>query len=68
MVAVLNVFLAVPIEQHKQLRLRLDPVTLARAADIQELLKAGDKNSSLEAVIGMGIEALHNELLGDRAT
>ena len=63
MVAVLNVFLAVPIEQHKQLRLRLDPVTLARAADIQELLKAADKNPSLEAVIGMAIEDLHRSML-----
>ena len=67
MVAVLNVFLAVPIEQHKQLRLRLDPVTLARANDIQELLKAGDKNSSLEAVIGMAIEELHQSMLPGNA-
>ena len=63
MVAVLNVFLAVPIEQHKQLRLRLDPVTLARANDIQELLKAAGKNSALETVIGMAIEDLHQSLL-----
>ena len=63
MVAVLNVFLAVPIDQHKQLRLRLDPVTLDRATSIQELLKAAGKNSSLETVIGMAIEELHQSLL-----
>ncbi len=63
MVAVLNVFLAVPIEQRKQLRLRLDPVTLARAADIQALLKAAGKNSSLETVIGLAIEDLHQSML-----
>ncbi len=63
MVAVLNVFLAVPIEQHKQLRLRLDPVTLDRANDIQALLKAAGKNSSLETVIGMAIEELHQSML-----
>lgn len=67
MVAVLNVFLAVPIEQHKQLRLRLDPVTLARAADIQELLKAAGKNSALETVIGLAIEDLHRSMLPGNA-
>ncbi|MDB4336926.1 hypothetical protein OAA10_00275 [bacterium] len=50
-------------EQHKQIRLRLDPTTLQRAQEIQELLTAAGKHSSLETVVGMAIEALHDDLL-----
>ena len=52
-------------DQFKQLRLRLDPTTLQRANDIQEMLKAAGKNSSLETIIGMAIEELHHQMLPD---
>ncbi len=52
-------------DQFKQLRLRLDPTTLQRANDIQEMLKAAGKNSSLETVIGMAVEELHHQMLPD---
>ena len=52
-------------EQFEQLRLRLDPTTLERAREIQELLKAAGKNSSLVTVIGMAIEELHHQMLPD---
>ena len=56
--------LCVVPEGPRQLRLRLDEVTLQRATEIQDLLEAGGKHSTLETVVGMGIDALHRELFG----
>ena len=50
-------------EQFKQLRLRLDPATLVLANDIQAVLSEAGKPSSLEAVVTLAIETLHEELV-----
>ena len=69
MVLVLDFLLAVaPEQQHTALKLRLDPTTCKRAEEIQDYLRAAGKNSSLTTVVGMAIESLHHELLGDRIT
>ena len=52
------------VPEPRQLRLRLDEVTLKRASEIQDLLEAAGRHSTLETVVGMGIEALHTDLFG----
>ena len=47
----------------KQIRLRLSPETLALAASLQDFYRQADKPCSLESVVTVAIESLHDDLL-----
>ena len=50
-------------QQWKQIRLRLDPETLRKGAELQALQREGGKPHSFETVVSIALDELHKSLI-----